>query len=73
MAIATKRGLQRKDLIERIEFLEYVLGTSIERQKNCESILNLYIEMNKDDNKFTKFLDKKKKDGKHKQEEHKSS
>ena len=72
MAIATKR-LQRKDLIQRIEFLEYALRTTIDRQKNCESILNLYIEMNKDDVKFTKFLDKKKKDGEHKQEEHKSS
>ena len=73
MAIATKRGLQRKDLIQRIEFLEYALGNTIDRQRNCESILNLYIEMNKDDVKFTKFLDKKKKDGKHKQEERKSS
>tara|TARA_R110000737_G_scaffold219268_1_gene235384 strand:+ start:304 stop:525 length:222 start_codon:yes stop_codon:yes gene_type:complete len=73
MAIATKRGLQRKDLIERIKFLEYALGNTIERGRNCESILNLYIEMNKDEKKFTKFLDKKKKDGEHKQEEHKSS
>jgi|TARA_R110000751_G_scaffold86765_1_gene172461 hypothetical protein len=73
MAIATKRGLKRKDLIQRIKVLEYALSNSIQRQRNCELILDYYIEMNGDDEKFTKFLDKKSKDGEHKQEKRKSS
>ena len=73
MAIATKRGLKRKDLIQRIMVLEYALANSIERQRNAELVLDFYIEMNKDEEKFKKFLDKKRKDGEHKQEEHKSS
>ena len=73
MAIATKRGLKRKDLIQRIKVLEYALSNSIQRQRNCELILDYYIEMNGDDEKFTKFLDKKSKYGEHKQEKRKSS
>jgi|TARA_R110002020_G_scaffold84743_1_gene209707 hypothetical protein len=73
MGIATKRGLKRKDLIQRIMVLEYALANSIERQRNAELVLDFYIEMNKDEEKFKKFLDKKRKDGEHKQEEHKSS
>ena len=71
--MATKRGLKRKDLIQRIKVLEYALSNSIQRQRNCELILDYYIEMNGDDEKFTKFLDKKSKDGEHKQEKRKSS
>ena len=52
--------------------LEYALSNSIQRQRNCELILDYYIEMNGDDEKFTKFLDKKNEDGKHKQEKRKS-
>ena len=73
MGIATKRGLKRKDLIQRIMVLEYALANSIERQRNAELVLDFYIEMNKDEEKFKKFLDKKRKDGEHKQEEHTSS
>ena len=73
MGIVTKRGLQRKDLIQRIKVLEYALATSIERQRNAELILDFHIEMNKDGKKFEKFLDKKRKDAEHKQEERKSS
>ena len=62
MAIATKRGLKRKDLIQRIKVLEYALSNSIQRQRNCELILDYYIEMNGDDEKFQKFLDKKAED-----------
>ena len=53
--------------------LEYALANSIERQRNAELILDFYIEMNKDGKKFEKFLDKKRKDVEHKQEERKSS
>ena len=73
MGIVTKRGLQRKDLIQRIKVLEYALANSIERQRNAELILDFYIEMNKDEKKFKKFLDKKRKDVEYKQEERKSS
>ena len=73
MGIATKRGLKRKDLIQRVMVLEYALANSIERQRNAELVLDFYIEMNKDGKKFEKFLNKKRKDGEHKQEERKSS
>lgn len=73
MGIVTKRGLKRKDLIQRIMVLEYALANSIERQRNAELILDFYIEMNKDEKKFKKFLDKKRKDVEYKQEERKSS
>ena len=53
--------------------LEYALANSIERQRNAELILDFYIEMNKDEKKFKKFLDKKRKDVEYKQEERKSS
>ena len=73
MGVVTKRGLKRKDLIQRIMVLEYALANSIERQRNAELILDFYIEMNKDEKKFKKFLDKKRKDVEYKQEERKSS
>ena len=69
--ISTKRGLKRKDLINRVKMLEYALSTYIERQRNCELVLDFYIKMNKDEKKFQKYLDKQKKDGEHKQENHK--
>jgi hypothetical protein len=69
----TKRGLKRKDLINRVSMLEYALSNSIERQRNCELVLDLYIEMNEDRDKFGKFLDKKREDAEHKQEKRKRS
>ena len=71
--IATKRKLKRKDLIQRGKVLEYALANYIERQRNSELVIDYYIEMNKDEKKFQKFLDKKSKDAEHKQEERKSS
>jgi|TARA_Y100000401_G_scaffold99918_1_gene88521 hypothetical protein len=70
---ATKRGLKRKDLINRVSMLEYALANSIERQRNCELVLDFYIKMNKDEKKFQKFLDKEKEDAEHKQEKRKRS
>ena len=55
--MGTKRGLKRKDLINRVAMLEYALSN--------------YIEMNEDGKKFKKFLEKKKEDGEHKQEKRK--
>ena len=69
--IATKRKLKRKDLIQRVKVLEYALANYIERQRNSELVIDYYIEMNKDEKKFKKFLDKKSKDAEHKQEERK--
>jgi len=69
--IATKRKLKRKDLIQRVKVLEYALANYIERQRNSELVIDYYIEMNKDEKKFQKFLDKKSKDAEHKQEERK--
>ena len=71
--ISTKRGLKRKDLINRVSMLEYALSNSIERQRNCELVLDFYIKMNKDEEKFQKFLDKQKEDAEHKQEKRKRS
>jgi hypothetical protein len=70
---ATKRGFKRKDLINRVSMLEYALSNSIERQRNCELVLDFYIKMNKDEEKFQKFLDKQKEDAEHKQEKRKRS
>ena len=69
----TKRGLKREQMIGKIKMLEYVLNNTIQRLQNYEAVLDCYIEMNKDQKKFRKFLDKKSENGKHKQEEHKSS
>jgi|TARA_B100000959_G_C14593807_1_gene465175 hypothetical protein len=71
--MGTKRGLKRKDLINRVKMLEYALSNSIDRQRNCELVLDFYIKMNKDEKKFQKFLDKQKEDGEHKQEKRKRS
>jgi len=71
--MGTKRGLKRKDLINRVKMLEYALSNSIDRQRNCELVLDFYIKMNKDEKKFRKFLDKQKEDGEHKQEKRKRS
>ena len=70
---ATKRGFKRKDLINRVSMLEYALSNSIERQRNCELVLDFYIKMNKDEKKFQKYLDKQKEDAEHKQEKRKRS
>ena len=69
--IATKRKLKRKELIQRVKVLEYALANYMERQRNAELVIDYYIEMNKDEKKFQKFLDKKTKDAEHKQEERK--
>jgi|TARA_Y100000310_G_scaffold49680_1_gene45893 hypothetical protein len=71
--IATKRKLKRKELIQRVKVLEYALANYMERQRNAELVLDYYIQMNKDEKKFQKFLEKKSKDAEHKQEERKSS
>jgi len=60
--IATKRKMKRNELIKRVEALEFVLSKLINSQRNVELIIDYYIEMNGDDEKFQKFLDKKAED-----------
>jgi hypothetical protein len=60
--IATKRKMKRKDLIDRVKTLEYVLSNVITNARNLELIIDYYVEMNGDVKKFEKFLDKKRED-----------
>ena len=60
--IATKRKMTRLQLIKRVETLEYIFSKLITSQRNVEAVIDYYIEMNKDEEKFQKFLDKKTKD-----------
>jgi hypothetical protein len=62
--IATKRKMTRLQLIKRVETLEYIFSKLITSQRNVEAVIDYYIEMNKDEEKFQKFLDKKTKDAK---------
>lgn len=54
--------MKRNELIKRVEALEFVLSKVINSQRNLELIIDYYIEMNGDDEKFQKFLDKKAED-----------
>ena len=56
--------MKRNELIKRVEALEFVLSKVINSQRNLELIIDYYIEMNGDDEKFQKFLDKKTEDAK---------
>jgi len=60
--IATKRKMKRKELIDRVHTLEYVLSNVITNARNLELIIDYYVEMNGDVKKFEKFLDKKRED-----------
>jgi len=57
--IATKRKMKRKDLIDRVQTLEYVLSNVITNARNLELIIDY---MKGDVKKFEKFLDKKQED-----------
>ena len=54
--------MKRNELIKRVEALEFVLSKVISSQRNLELIIDYYIEMGDDEEKFQKFLDKKAKD-----------
>jgi len=60
--IPTKRKMKRKELIDRVQTLEYVLSNVINNARNLELIIDYYIEMKGDVKKFEKFLDKKQED-----------
>ena len=55
--------MKRKDLIDRVQALEYVLSNVITNARNLELIIDYYVEMKGDVKKFEKFLDKKAEDG----------
>jgi len=68
---------KRKPITNReLEKRTDILMMEIQKQNHAIDTLFMtiahYIEMNGDDEKFTKFLDKKNEDGKHKQEKRKS-
>jgi hypothetical protein len=60
--IPTKRKMKRKELIDRVQTLEYVLSNVITNARNLELIIDYYVEMKGDVKKFEKFLDKKQED-----------
>jgi len=60
--IPTKRKMKRKELIDRVQTLEYVLSNVINNARNLELIIDYYVEMKGDVKKFEKFLDKKQED-----------
>ena len=60
--IATKRKMKRKDLIDRVQTLEYVLSNVINNARSLELVIDYYVEMKGDVKKFEKFLDKKSED-----------
>jgi len=57
--IATKRGVQRKHLIKRIDTLEYVEAQLLTKVRNLELLIEYYVEMNNDVEDFEIFLEKK--------------
>ena len=54
--------MKRKELIDRVQTLEYVLSNVITNARNLELIIDYYVEMKGDVKKFEKFLDKKQED-----------
>ena len=54
--------MKRKELIDRVHTLEYVLSNVITNARNLELIIDYYVEMNGDVKKFENFLDKKQED-----------
>ena len=54
--------MKRKELIDRVNTLEYVLSNVITNARNLELIIDYYVEMNGDVKKFENFLDKKQED-----------
>ena len=54
--------MKRKELIDRVNTLEYVLSNVITNARSLELVIDYYVEMNGDVKKFEKFLDKKRED-----------
>ena len=58
----TKRGMQRKHLIKRVESLEYVVSRLMNNSHNFEILFDSYVEMNDDIKNLEDYLDKKTED-----------
>ena len=58
----TKRGMQRKQLIKRIEYLEYIVSRLMNTSHNFEILFDCYVEMNDDVKNLEDYLDKKTED-----------
>ena len=58
----TKRGMQRKHLIKRVQNLEHVVSKLMTNSYNFELLFDYYVEMNDDVKNFEKFLDKRAED-----------
>ena len=58
----TKRGMQRKHLIKRVENLEYIVSRLMNNSHNFEILFDSYVEMNGDIKKLEEYLDKKSED-----------
>ena len=52
-----KKVYSKHDLKREVQNTRIVVSMMSERFLNLEKVLQLYIEMNKDDKKFEKFLD----------------
>ena len=52
-----KKVYSKHDLKREVQNTRIVVSMMSERLLNLEKVLQLYIEMNKDDKKFEKFLD----------------
>ena len=58
----TKRGMQRKHLIQRVQNLENVVSRLITNSHNFEILFDSYVEMNDDVKNLEDYLDKKTED-----------
>ena len=54
-----KTSYSKHDLRRGIEYINSIVSMLSERLFNLEKVFQLYVEMNKDDKKFEKFLDGK--------------
>ena len=58
----TRRGMQRKHLIQRVENLERVVSRLMNNSHNFEILFDSYVEMNDDLKNLEDYLDKKTED-----------
>lgn len=58
----TRRGMQRKHLIQRVENLERVVSRLMNNSHNFEILFDSYVEMNDDVKNLEDYLDKKTED-----------
>ena len=58
-----KTSYSKHDLRRGMQYTNSIVSMLSERLFNLEKVFQLYVEMNKDDKKFEKFLDKKQEDG----------